>query len=71
MIIIQQTVPDELIRKEAADAIPLIKEWFKNNPKRRICRSEGWYGVQIFVRRGHVNEDIAKAAHEAISRGKK
>ena len=67
MIIIRSRIPNSEIRKECEDAIPNIEKWFQKNPKRRVCRSEGWYSKMISVRRGHVRADLEDARVKAIN----
>ena len=46
-------VAKRLSAEEAKRVIEGIEEWFKDNPRRRICRTP------VFkVRRGHVVEDV-------------
>ena len=40
---------------EARKAILALAEWFRQNPKRRICRTE-----DFVVRKGHIAEDVLK-----------
>ena len=49
IIIIRQ----KLTREEAEKNIALIAQWFKDNPRRKVCRTDLWK-----VRRGFVREDI-------------
>lgn len=41
--------------EEAIDSMPKIEEWFKKNPKRKICQTDNFK-----VRRGFVATDILK-----------
>lgn len=46
-------ISKKLTIKEAIDAIPQIEQWFKNNPKRKVCLTDIWK-----VRRGFVGTDV-------------
>lgn len=47
----------KLTKQEAEDNIAAIEQWFKDNPKRNICRTD------LFkVRRNHVREDVMEHA---------
>jgi len=70
MIALYARIPEKQIRKEAATTIKQIEKWFKNNPKRRTCTAELWYGRTKSIRRGHVTEDINAAAEEALGNKK-
>ena len=65
-IIIYKKIPTKQIRKEAKKAIQDIENWFKKNPRRRVCNTETWYRKMIKVRKKHVVEDINAAADAAI-----
>ena len=45
----------KLTLSEALVAIPSVEQWFKENPKRKICQTDLWK-----VRRGFVGTDILK-----------
>ena len=46
----------KLTKREAMDAVHDLTQWFINNPRRRVCRTDlGWK-----VRRDHVVEDITQ-----------
>ncbi len=49
MIIVRR----RLTQQDGEDLISRIEEWFKENPRRRVCRTE-----YFNVRRKHVIEDI-------------
>jgi hypothetical protein len=68
MIILYNKVSEKTIREEAKDTIERITEWFQAYPRRRVCRAELWYGKMVSVRKKHVEEDINKAAEEAIAK---
>jgi hypothetical protein len=61
-----QKLPAKAIRKSAKRSIDGIEEFFKCNPKKKICVAELWYGRTIDVRKGHVAEDVNAAAELAI-----
>jgi hypothetical protein len=45
----------KLTKGEAEKNILLITEWFKQHPRRKVCRTDLWK-----VRKQHVREDILK-----------
>ncbi len=59
-------MPAKTIRKEAKKLVVDISKWFVENPKRRVCRAELWYGAQVTIRKNHVEEDIDKATKAAL-----
>jgi len=65
-IVIYQRTPAKQIRKEAKESIQKIEDWFKDNPKRRVCHAQTWYDRMTKVRRKHVTEDVNAAVEEAI-----
>lgn len=67
MIIVYKNVSKSVILKEAKSNIPLIEKWFADNPRRRVCYTQFWYGKMANVRRGHVKEDVDKQALNAIN----
>lgn len=67
MFMIYKKHPEETIRNEAAEAIVQIEEWFRTNPRRRVCRAAFWYERRHGVRKGHVAEDVNKIADDAIA----
>lgn len=53
---------NKITKKELAKAtkytIKGVKQWFADNPKRRICNVHWVYGETLKVRRNHVEEDV-------------
>lgn len=45
---------------EIKETVEQLKRWFVNNPKRRICRTQSFYGNIVRIRRNHVEEDLTK-----------
>lgn len=66
MIALYRKVPESQIRQDAKEGITKIEAWFLKNPKRKVCRSELWYGKQVSIRRGHVAGDMEAAMQEAL-----
>ena len=62
MIIVYPKMSEEELRKIAADAIPQIQEWFQQNPKRRVCHAELWYGKKLTIKR----KDVAKQINDFL-----
>lgn len=51
----------KLTQKNAQSTYNRAKKFFKNNPKRRVCRTD------LFnIRRGHVKDDILKHAENEV-----
>jgi len=61
MIAIYKKVPEEEILKESKGITQRVKQFFKTNPKRKVCRIGLWYDKSFSIRRGHVDEDLTKA----------
>lgn len=49
-------VRGKLTKEQAEKDIKGIEQWFKGNPRRRVCRTDYY----INVRRNHIREDILK-----------
>lgn len=47
------TISRKLTIKEALETIPQIEQWFKDNPKRKDCKTD-----RFVVRKGFVGTDI-------------
>jgi hypothetical protein len=67
MIAIYRRITEPEIRRDARSAIRKIGKWFKDNPQRRVCRTQMWYGRFITVKRSTYKDEINQAAQEAIS----
>lgn len=53
--------------REAAKKTALqLEDWFKNNPKRRICKAELWYGSSHKIKRKNVAEQINAIVEEIL-----
>jgi len=70
MIIVYNKVTNKQILKDAKKAVKQIQEWFGQNPNRRICKAELWYGKVAKIRKNHIEADINKAAEVAIAGNK-
>lgn len=68
MIVIYKTLTETEIRRDARSAVRKINKWFKQNPQRTDCKTEGWYGQMFMVRRDSVSKDVHAAAETAIKR---
>jgi len=66
MLVIYPTIPNKTIRKQAKETIAKITQWFKDNPKQRVCRAELWYGKVVSVKRKTVAEQINAAADASV-----
>jgi len=70
MIVIYEKIPAKTIRKEAKEVIQKITEWFQNNPKRRVCDAQLWYGRRLKVKRKMIAEQVNGLAEELIKKDK-
>jgi hypothetical protein len=41
-----QKIKPKALKKIAKESIDGLEKWFKNNPKRKVCHAELWYGIQ-------------------------
>lgn len=48
-------VTSKLTLKECIEALPDIEKWFRDNPSRKVCRTE-----TFTVRRGYIATDLLK-----------
>lgn len=65
MIVIYEKMSRKEIDKAAKEAIKGITKFFEDNPKRRICKAELFYGQVVKVRKNHIKEDVLAAAEQA------
>jgi hypothetical protein len=70
MIVVYAPMSEQQLRKSASENIPKIEEWFKANPKRRVCRVELWYGEVISIKRKTVAEQINARMEKLIGEGR-
>jgi hypothetical protein len=61
-------IPEKELREMAQEVVSKTEAFFANNPKRRVCRVQVWYGKVITIRRKHVQEDIDEAVKLALER---
>lgn len=54
----------------AEENIPLIEQWFKNNPKRRVCNAEFLYGIQLKIKPKTVREQMMAEVDRLIAHGR-
>ena len=66
MIALYQTVPDSQIKKDGQDLIKRIGDFFKTNPKRKICNVQVWYGRTLRIKKTTIKEQIHEAVEEAL-----
>ena len=64
--IVYKPLSNKELKEMAEKAIKGITKFFKENPRRRICNVELWYGRQVKVRKNHIEEDIQKALEKAL-----
>jgi len=61
-------MPEDELRKTAADAIDQINSWFTSNPKRRVCHAELWYGKRLAIKRKTVAKQINTLLAETLTK---
>lgn len=66
MIVVYNTVSNAQIKKDGKKAKGQIKEWFVANPKRRMCVAAFWYGKQVKIKKGNIDEQIDEAMKVAM-----
>jgi hypothetical protein len=70
MIIVYKTLSEQELRDSAAAAIPKIETFFVQNPKRRVCRTELWYGRTQSIKKKNIAEQINAIVDGLIAEGK-
>lgn len=66
MIVIYKRLSEKTLRKEAKDVIKKLQIWFDENPKRRVCRTELWYGRFVSLKRNTFKEQVEKSVEKAL-----
>lgn len=66
MLVVYKTVPNEEIQKEGEELKQKIKQFFVDNPKRRVCRLETWYGKLVTIKKNQVEQGIDEAVKNAL-----
>jgi hypothetical protein len=64
--VVYTRIPKEEIEKQANELPNKINNWFKNNPKRRVCKAELWYGERYKFTRKNISEVIEQAKKDAL-----
>jgi hypothetical protein len=64
--ILYKRLTEQEIRQDARKVVEDLGRWFRENPRRMICRAELWYGRTACVRRKHMEEDVETAVREAL-----
>jgi DNA-binding SARP family transcriptional activator len=67
MIVLYKRLSEKTLRKEAKDVIKKLQSWFDENPKRRICRTELWYGKYVTLNRNTFKQQIEKIIKESLN----
>jgi len=65
--IVYQKIPDDELRDSAEEIIPKIETFFIQNPKRRVCRSELWYGKTHSIKKKNVADQINAIVDKMIA----
>ena len=61
------TLSDKDLKRNAKDAIRDINKWFEDNPKRKDCNAELWYGKRILIPKGKVKVMVEKFLKESLT----
>jgi hypothetical protein len=70
MIVIYKTLTEQELRDSAAESIPKIESWFVQNPRRRVCRTELWYGETKSIKRKNVADQINAIVDKLVEDGR-
>lgn len=68
MIIVYKPIPEKILISEAKKTIPKLNKWFKDNPDRKDCNAETWYGKMFKFTRGNVKEEMSRAVAQALGK---
>lgn len=68
MIVVYKPMSTEQILESAQKAVYQIEEWFKANPKRRVCNVEIWYGKAYKIKRKNVTAQVTALAEVLIAK---
>lgn len=64
--ILYMPIPNDELRKLAAETIPKVSAWFEANPKRRVCTAELWYGKRLKLKRKTFEAQINAFLEESL-----
>lgn len=67
MIAIYKRLSEKQIRKECKSTIKKLEKWFIDNPNRRVCHAQLWYGRPISIKKTTIKSQVEDAAENAIS----
>ena len=70
MFVLYKRMSKKDLRKCSGEAIRNINKWFKNNPSRKDCKAELWYGRRITIPRGKTKEKVTEFLNECLSKPK-
>lgn len=65
-ILFYARIPDGELRSQVSEAVENINKWFEQNPKRRVCRCELWYGKFQSIKRRDVQTQIESVVEKLI-----
>jgi len=65
MILLYQKYTEPQFKEMQRTAKTNITKWFKDHPRRKVCKAEIFYGKVVPIRRDHIDEDIQAAADAA------
>lgn len=60
MILVYDRLTEKQLKKDASEVVKNLTKWFKDNPKRKVCRAELWYGKMHSIKRKNIKGQINK-----------
>jgi hypothetical protein len=66
MIVVYYKIPEIELRNSMLNAVKQIDDWFTNNPKRRVCKTELWYGRTHTIKKKDVRGQLIKIVEEIL-----
>lgn len=64
--VVYKRLSEAELRAAAETLIPQLEGWFENNPKRRVCTAELWYGGSYKIKRKDVRGQIQLIVEKLI-----
>jgi len=65
-IIVYKKLSESEMRSIADKAIEQITQWFKDNPRRRVCNVGVWYDKVLKIKRKNIADQVNAALDEEI-----
>ena len=66
---IYSKMTEKELRDSAAEAVPQIEAFFAQNPKRRVCRTELWYGKAQSIKKKNVADQLTAVIDKMVEEG--